>query len=69
MKWLKSFEEENACLQKLLGEAMLDENLVIGDDVEDGTGNGKRMAFVWDSGKRRYKRALEKDKSITDYCK
>ncbi|SSH67811.1 Replication protein [Klebsiella pneumoniae] len=31
------------------------EDLVIAD--------GKRTAFVWDSGKRRYKRAPEKDKS------
>ena len=39
------------------------EDLVIADDVGDGTDDGKRTAFVWDSGKRRYKRAPEKDKS------
>ena len=39
------------------------EDLVIADDVGDGTDDGKRSAFVWDSGKRRYKRAPEKDKS------
>lgn len=38
------------------------EDLVIADDVGDGTDDGKRTAFVWDSGKRRYKRAPEKDK-------
>ena len=39
------------------------EDLVIADDVGDGTDDGKRTAFVWDSVKRRYKRAPEKDKS------
>lgn len=39
------------------------EDLVIADDVGDGTDDGKRTAFVWDSGKSRYKRAPEKDKS------
>lgn len=39
------------------------EDLVIADDVGDGTDDGKRTAFVWDSSKRRYKRAPEKDKS------
>ncbi|ECD5144157.1 Replication protein [Salmonella enterica subsp. enterica serovar Caracas] len=38
------------------------EDLVIADDVGDGTDDGKRTAFVWDSGKRRYRRAPEKDK-------
>lgn len=37
------------------------EDLVIADDVGDGTDDGKRTAFVWDSVKRRYKRAPEKD--------
>ncbi|WP_241361411.1 protein rep, partial [Escherichia coli] len=36
------------------------EDLVIADDVGDVTDDGKRTAFVWDSGKRRYKRAPEK---------
>lgn len=38
------------------------EDLVIADDMGDGTDDGKRTAFVWDSGKRRYKRAPEKDR-------
>ena len=38
------------------------EDLVIADDVGDGTDDGKRTAFVWDSSKRRYKRAPEKDR-------
>lgn len=37
------------------------EDLVIADDVGDGTDDGNRTAFVWDVGKRRYKRAPEKD--------
>ncbi|EDJ9088391.1 Replication protein [Salmonella enterica subsp. enterica] len=43
-------------------ERETNEDLVIADDVGDGTDDGKRTAFVWDSGKRRYKRAPEKDK-------
>ncbi|WP_186797822.1 protein rep, partial [Escherichia coli] len=35
------------------------EDLVVGDDVGDGTDDGKRTAFVWDSVKGRYKRAPE----------
>lgn len=38
------------------------EDLVVGDDVGDGTDDGKRTAFVWDSVKGRYKRAPEKDR-------
>ncbi|ECR5117011.1 Replication protein [Salmonella enterica] len=38
------------------------EDLVIADEMGDGTDDGKRTAFVWDSGKRRYRRAPEKDK-------
>lgn len=38
------------------------EDLVVGDDVGDGTDDGKRTAFVWDSVKCRYKRAPEKDR-------
>ena len=38
------------------------EDLVIADEMGDGTDDGKRTAFVWDSGKRRYRRAPENDK-------
>lgn len=38
------------------------EDLVIADDVGDGTDDGRRTAFVWDTGKHRYLRAPEKDK-------
>jgi len=38
------------------------EDLVIADDMGDGTDDGRRTAFAWDSGKRRYRRAPEKDK-------
>ncbi|EBD4965550.1 Replication protein [Salmonella enterica] len=38
------------------------EDLVIADEMGDGTDDGKRTAFVWDSEKRRYRRAPEKDK-------
>lgn len=38
------------------------EDLVIADEPGDGDDDGKRTAFVWDTGKRRYRRAPEKDK-------
>jgi plasmid rolling circle replication initiator protein Rep len=38
------------------------EDLVIADDVGDGSDDGRRTAFAWDTGKRRYRRAPEKDK-------
>lgn len=38
------------------------EDLVIADDVGDGTDDGRRTAFAWDTGKHRYLRAPEKDK-------
>lgn len=38
------------------------EDLVIADEMGDGTDDGRRTAFAWDSGKRRYRRAPEKDK-------
>jgi len=38
------------------------EDLVIADEPGDGDDDGRRTAFAWDSGKRRYKRAPEKDK-------
>ncbi|MXD28263.1 replication family protein, partial [Escherichia coli] len=39
------------------------EDRVAADDVGDGTDDGKRAAFDRDSGKQRYERAPEKDKS------
>jgi len=44
-------------------ERETNEDLVIADDTGDGTDDGQRTAFAWDAGKRRYRRAPEKDKS------
>lgn len=38
------------------------DDLVIADEAGGGSDDGKRTAFAWDSGKRRYRRAPEKDK-------
>ncbi|MEZ7211960.1 protein rep [Pantoea ananatis] len=43
------------------------EDFVIADDVGGDTDDGKRTAFVWDSAKRRYKRAPDKGKFDNKY--
>lgn len=44
-------------------ERETNEDLVIADDIGDGTDDGQRTAFAWDFQKQRYRRAPEKDKS------
>lgn len=39
------------------------EDLVIADDMADGTDDGQRVAFVWNGEKQYYRRCPEKDKS------
>ncbi|MER3250406.1 protein rep, partial [Salmonella enterica] len=38
------------------------EDLVIADDMADGTDDGQRLAFIWNGEGKHYRRCPEKDK-------
>jgi plasmid rolling circle replication initiator protein Rep len=44
-------------------EQETNEDLVVADDIADGSDDGQRTAFVWDSNISRYRRCPEKDKT------
>ncbi|HBR1192111.1 TPA: protein rep [Klebsiella pneumoniae] len=43
-----------------------DQDMVIGDDISDGTDDGSRIAFSWDSIPKKYCRSPERDKKISE---